>query len=110
MSTNSPDSIGWPNIKISNRIYTRDVMPSVRTTMYTMYTAVFQRLPEPMNLTVGSVRTLKRLARSMGKQLMIDSAEIARQLFDSTVQAQLGYTENLARSFHSRKPTKYTGI
>jgi len=48
---------------------------------------------EPMNLTVGSVRTLKRLARSMGKQLMIDSAEIARQLFDSTVQAQLGYTE-----------------
>ena len=47
---------------------------------------------EPMNLTIGSVRTLDRLARSIGKQLMIDSAEIASQLFDSTFQAQMGYT------------------
>lgn len=45
-----------------------------------------------MNLTIGSVRTLDRLARSIGKQLMIDSAEIASQLFDSTFLAQMGYT------------------
>ena len=47
---------------------------------------------EAINLTIGSVRTLDRLARSIGKQLMIDSAEIASQLFDSTFQAQMGYT------------------
>ena len=61
--------------------------------VYHVYSRFSRGYQEPMNLTVGSVRTLKRLARSMGKQLMIDSAEIARQLFDSTVQAQLGYTE-----------------
>ena len=61
--------------------------------VYHVYSRFSRGYQEPMNLTVGSVRTLERLARSMGKQLMIDSAEIARQLFDSTVQAQLGYTE-----------------
>lgn len=61
--------------------------------VYHVYSRFSRGYQEPMNLTVGSVRTLKRLARSMGKQLMIDSAEIARQLFDSTVQTQLGYTE-----------------
>lgn len=45
-----------------------------------------------MNLTIGSIRTLDRLARSIGKQLMIDSAEIARQLFDSAFQTEMGYT------------------
>ena len=61
--------------------------------VYHVYSRFSRGYQEPMNLTVGSVRTLERLARSMGKQLMIDSAEIARRLFDSTVQARLGYTE-----------------
>lgn len=56
---------------------------------------VFSRLSRghqvPMNLTIGSVRTLDRLARSVGKQLMIDSTEIATQLFDSLFQQKMGY-------------------
>ena len=45
--------------------------------VYHVYSRFFRGYQEPMNLTVGSIRTLKRLARSIGKQLMIDSAEIA---------------------------------
>lgn len=56
---------------------------------------VFSRLSRgyqaPINLTIGSVRTLDRLARSVGKQLMVDSTEIASQLFDSLYQQSLGY-------------------
>ena len=56
---------------------------------------VFSRLSRghqtPINLTIGSVRTLDRLARSVGKQLMVDSTEIANQLFDSLYQQSLGY-------------------
>ena len=60
--------------------------------VYHVYSRFSRGYQEPMNLTIGSVRTLDRLARSIGKQLMIDSAEIASQLFDSTFQAQMGYT------------------
>lgn len=58
---------------------------------------------DPINLTIGSVRTLDRLARSIGKQLMIDSAEVARQLLDTTFQAKLGYKPgNNGLPFHPR--------
>lgn len=60
--------------------------------VYHVYSRFSRGYQEPMNLTIGSVRTLDRLARSIGKQLMIDSTEIAKQLFDSTFQAKLGYT------------------
>ena len=46
---------------------------------------------EPMNLVVGSVRQLERLARNVGNQLMTDSADIARLLADSARIASLGY-------------------
>ena len=46
-----------------------------------------------MNLTIGSVRTLDRLARNVGKQLMIDSAEIAGVINDSLLQQRLGYSK-----------------
>ena len=60
--------------------------------VYHVYSRFSRGYQEPMNLTIGSVRTLDRLTRSIGKQLMIDSAEIASQLFDSTFLAQMGYT------------------
>jgi len=60
--------------------------------VYHVYSRFSRGYQEAVNLTIGSVRTLDRLARSIGKQLMIDSAEIASQLFDSTFQAQMGYT------------------
>lgn len=59
---------------------------------YTVYNRVSKGRQEPMNLTVGSVRTLDRLARSIGNQLMIDSVEIASQLLSPTLQTQMGYT------------------
>ena len=67
--------------------------------VYHVYSRFSRGYQEPMNLTIGSVRTLDRLARSIGKQLMIDSAEIASQLFDSTFQAQMGYTTITLPSF-----------
>ena len=59
--------------------------------VYHVFSRFYRGYQEPMNLTIGSVRTIDRLARSIGKQLMIDSIEIARQLFDSTFQSKLGY-------------------
>lgn len=59
--------------------------------VYHVYSRFSRGYQEPMNLTIGSVRTLDRLVRSVGKQLMIDSVEIANQLFDSTFQAKIGY-------------------
>ena len=46
-----------------------------------------------MNLTIGNVRTLDRLARNVGKQLMIDSAGIAGVINDSLLQQRLGYSK-----------------
>ncbi|WP_303011301.1 endolytic transglycosylase MltG [uncultured Bacteroides sp.] len=59
--------------------------------VYHVYSRLSRGYQEPMNLTIGSVRTLGNLARNVGRQLMIDSAEIARQLFDSTFQKRMGY-------------------
>ncbi|MEG2856728.1 endolytic transglycosylase MltG [Bacteroides sp.] len=59
--------------------------------VYRVYSRLSRGHQDPINLTIGSVRTLDRLARSIGKQLMIDSAEVARQLLDTTFQAKLGY-------------------
>ena len=61
--------------------------------VYHVFSRISRGRQEPLNLTIGSVRTLDKLARSVGNQLMIDSADIARQLFDSTFQAKLGYTK-----------------
>ena len=47
----------------------------------------------PIKLTVGSVRTLDRLARNISRQLMIDSCEIADILKDTTYISKLGYTK-----------------
>ncbi|MDO4165471.1 MAG: endolytic transglycosylase MltG [Bacteroides sp.] len=61
--------------------------------VYHIFSRLYRGYQEPMNLTIGSVRTLDRLARSVGKQLMIDSAEIARALNDSLYRQRLGYTQ-----------------
>lgn len=47
---------------------------------------------EPMNLVIGSVRTLDRLARNVGNQLMIDSTEIMQALHDTARWSRQGYT------------------
>lgn len=59
---------------------------------YHVFSRLYRGYQEPMNLTVGSVRTLDRLARNVGSQLMIDSAEIATLLADTAFVHRLGYT------------------
>lgn len=57
---------------------------------------VFHRLfkgrQTPLDLTIGSVRTMDRLAAYLGQQLMIDSAQIAARLNDTTYLSKIGYT------------------
>ena len=60
--------------------------------VYHVYSRLSRGYQEPINLTVGSVRTLDKLARNIGKQLMIDSTEIANLLFNPNFQARMGYT------------------
>lgn len=61
--------------------------------VYHVFSRLYRGYQEPMNLTIGSVRTLDRLARSVGKQLMIDSAEIAVVMNDTAFQQKLGYKQ-----------------
>lgn len=66
--------------------------------VYHVYNRLSRGYQDPINLTIGSVRTMDRLARSIGKQLMIDSTEIAALLFDSTFQSNIGYTKETMAS------------
>lgn len=61
--------------------------------VYHVFSRLYRGYQDPINLAIGSVRTLDRLARSVGKQLMIDSAEIANVMNDSVFQQRLGYTK-----------------
>lgn len=45
----------------------------------------------PVKLTVPSVRTIGRLAKTVSRQIMADSASISRLLLDSTYCTHLGY-------------------
>jgi UPF0755 protein len=47
----------------------------------------------PVKLTIGSVRTLDRMARNASRQLMIDSVEIATLLNDTAFIRKMGYTK-----------------
>ena len=60
--------------------------------IYHVFSRLYRGYQEPMNLTIGSVRTLDRLASSVGRQLMIDSAEIATLINDTNFQHRLGYS------------------
>lgn len=61
--------------------------------VYHVFSRFYRGYQDPINLTIGSVRTLDRLARSVSKQLMIDSAEVANIMNDSVFQQKLGYTK-----------------
>ena len=57
---------------------------------------IFRRLQAgnqtPVKLTIPSVRTIGRLCKAVSRQIMADSADIARLLNDSAYRASLGYT------------------
>ena len=58
-----------------------------------LYTRLSLGYQTPVRLTIGSVRTLDRIARNTGRQLMIDSAEVAQLIADTSFIHKLGYTE-----------------
>lgn len=75
---------------------------SIRTGKYAINPAdnmryLYRRLSmgyqTPINLTVPSVRTLDRMVRSVSRQLMIDSADIAKLISDSAYYTRIGYTK-----------------
>ena len=47
----------------------------------------------PVKLTIGSVRTLDRMARNVSRQLMIDSTEVANLLNDTAYIRKIGYSK-----------------
>lgn len=57
--------------------------------------SLFRRLNQgrqtPINLTIPNARTMEKLAGVLGKKLMIDSTEIARNLTDSVFCRRYGY-------------------
>lgn len=69
--------------KYSKNIHTGRYAIKPGDNTYQLYSRLSRGYQTPVNLTIGSVRTLDRLVRSVGKQLMIDSAEIAMALYDS---------------------------
>lgn len=87
--------------KYSENIHTGRYTIRPGENVYHVFSRLYRGYQEPTNLTVGSARTLDRLARSVGKQLMIDSAEIAGLMNDSAFQQKLGY--NKETYVHSRK-------
>lgn len=76
--------------KYSENIHTGRYAIRPGENVYHVFSRLYRGYQEPTNLTVGSVRTLDRLARSVGKQLMIDSTEIAGLMNDSAFQQKLG--------------------
>ena len=62
------------------------------TSFLRAYLALQRGHQSPVRLTIPSVRTMNRLAGFLSHQLMLDSAETARQLGDSAVAATYGYS------------------
>ncbi len=76
--------------------------PSIRTGKYAikpndnayhLFSRISRGYKEPVNLTIGSVRTIDQLARNISRQLMIDSTEIAQLLHNAEFQSSIGYNE-----------------
>ncbi len=61
--------------------------------VYHVFSRIWRGYQTPMNITINSARTMKRLAGQVGRQLMIDSVEIATLMYDSAFQAKMGYTK-----------------
>lgn len=61
--------------------------------MYHLYRRISQGRQSPVNLSFNNIRTRGKLAAVIGKQLMMDSAQIAGKLYDSTFCAGQGFKE-----------------
>ena len=62
------------------------------TTCLQFYRLLLNGTQEPMNLIIPTSRTMDRLASALSQRLMVDSAEIASALTDSSYCCTHGYT------------------
>lgn len=74
-------------------IHTGRYVINANECVYRVFNRFYKAHQTPMNLVIRGPRTLNRLARDVGKQLMIDSVEIADRLNDTLWIHQLGYNE-----------------
>jgi len=58
---------------------------------YHLLSRLLRGYQEPINVTIGSVRTLDRIAGSLGRQLMIDSVEVSDALNDTVLIHSMGF-------------------
>ncbi len=68
-------------------------------TPFQLYRKLSRGHQTPTKLVVNSPRNVEAVVGHIAKQLMIDSLEIAEQLFDEAVQAEMGYHEKSLMSF-----------
>lgn len=103
------DSVYTKIIEVGNPKQMHGFKSLVRYKGYTPKTGRYAILPEdnmrhlhrrlsmgyqtPVRLTIGSVRTLDRIARNASRQLMIDSVEIAKLLNDTAFIGKMGYNK-----------------
>lgn len=80
------------NSDYANRIQTGRYAIKPDDNMYYAFRRLERGYQAPINLTIPSVRTADRLFRSVDRQLMIDSIEVAQLLNDSAYCASIGYT------------------
>lgn len=57
-----------------------------------VFNKLYKGRQTPVDLTIGSVRTMDKMAHYLSTQLMIDSAQVAAKLNDATYLASIGYT------------------
>ena len=89
--------------KYSENIHTGRYAIRPGENVYHVFSRLYRGYQEPTNLTVGSVRTLDRLARSVGKQLMIDSARNSANDIRLRIPTKTGIQQKSpCLSFHPR--------
>lgn len=74
-----------------HKVYTGRYVLSSADNMLDIYLRISHGHQTPVNISFNNIRTREQLARRIGNQLMIDSAEIAALLYDSAYCAHLGY-------------------
>lgn len=75
-----------------NHLHTGRYLIHPKDNAYQLFNRICRGHQEPVNLTVGSTRTVGQLIRQISRQLMIDSTEIASQITDTLFLSQNGYS------------------
>ena len=65
---------------------------------YTLFHRLYRGQQTPVNITIGSARSVNRIAKQLERQLMIDSTAIATALHDTLFLQNNGYTEETLMS------------